>query len=275
MTRVAAVGLLTGWGEGVGALPHDAAAAAGGRSVVPIELPPISGDRFRRATRECVLGVAAVEAMLREARISRSDLAGEGTALIYATAAAYGASNRGFLASGGGTLHFPYTAPSAVPAEAAIEFALRGPYVILIGGATATVEALWQADALLARRACARALVLAVETFLECEDLYARARWVARGPLVEAAACALLVPDGEGAVRGAQTAPAALATPPSALEAAARRRGGATLACAPLVAAALARAAGNDRPTITAEWRGRRTSFAFAGDTAGAGHVAG
>ena len=153
MTRVAAIGLLTGWGEGVSALPDDAGAAAAGRRVVAIDRPAMSGERFRRATRECLLGVAAVEAMLRDAGISRSDLAGEQTGLVYVTAAAYGASNRSFLDSAGGTLHFPYTAPSAVPAEVAIEFALRGPYVILIGGATATVDGLWQADALLARRA--------------------------------------------------------------------------------------------------------------------------
>src|SRR5262249_58965156 len=115
-------------------------------------------------------------------------------------AGAYGAANRAFIESTttGAALHFPYTAPSAVPAEVAIEFRLTGPYVILIGGATATVDALWQASLLVGRGAADRAVVVAVETFEECTDLYARGRWLTRGPLVEAAAAALLV-AGEAA----------------------------------------------------------------------------
>jgi hypothetical protein len=258
VTRVAAVGLLTGWGEGVTALPEDAAAAARGREVIALGRPEPRGDRFRRATRECLLGVAAVEAMLKDAGLARRDIAGPGTGLVYVTAAAYGASNVSFLAAGGGgTLHFPYTAPSAVPAEVAIEFSLRGPYVILIGGAPTTLDALAQADGLLARGVCARVIVLAVETFAECSDLYARARWLLRRPLVEAAASVLVLPEGARAVRGGATAP-------SPLEVLAVRRAGETLACAPLIALALARAAEDERPLLSGQWRGRRASLACA-----------
>ncbi len=261
---VAGVGLLTGWGEGIAALPADARAAAGGRRVVALRRPALAGERFRRATRECLLGVAAVEALLRETGLTREAIQGSETALIYVTAAAYGASNVQFIeagtqgpasAAGGprqepagsaapsptglqeraGALHFPYTAPSAVPGEVAIEFVLTGPYVILIGGAAATLAALRQAARLLAAGRCRRALVLAVETFAECEDLWARARGLVRPPLVEAAACALLLPL-------AATTTAAPAPRDSELEARVRRRAGETLACAPLVALALSRA---------------------------------
>jgi hypothetical protein len=233
---VAAVGLLTPWGEGIAALPADARAAAGGRRVVALARPALLGERFRRATRECLLGVAAVEALLRETGLTREAIQGSETALIYVTAAAYGAANVQFIGAGAaGALHFPYTAPSAVPGEVAIEFVLTGPYVILIGGAAATLAALRQAARLLASGRCRRALVLAVETFAECEDLWARARGLVRPPLVEAAACALLVPS-------AAPAPAAPAAWDAGLEALARRRAGETLACAPLVALALSRA---------------------------------
>src|SRR5262249_6154372 len=154
---------------GVGALPRDAAVGSGGRSVLTIERPALDGERFRRATRECLLGVAAVRAALAESGRSASDIAGGATALLYVTATAYGASNRAFVEATptAGTLHFPYTAPSAVPAEVAIEFQLTGPYVIGIGGGTATLEALAHAAALVERGECTRALVLAVETFRE------------------------------------------------------------------------------------------------------------
>jgi hypothetical protein len=259
MSRVAGVGLLTGWGKGVAALPEDAAVAAAGRAIVPLGRPRIDAERFRRATRECVLGVAVVDVMLADAGVGRGDIAGQDTGLVYVTAAAYGAANRSFIdGAPGGTLHFPYTAPSAVPAEVAIEFSLRGPYAILVGGATATIDGLWSAATLLAQGRCARALVLAVETFAECADLYTRARWLAPGPLVEAAACALLVADGGGAEHADSRAP-------SALEALAARRAGETLACAPLIEAALARAAGDDRPALSGGWRGRRAALVFTG----------
>jgi hypothetical protein len=260
--KLGGVGLLTGWGEGAAALPADALAAAGGRRVVPVATPELSGERFRRATRECRLGVAAVGALLREAGLEPGAIRGGATALVYVSAAAYAASNRAFIdaavgGGAGGALHFPYTAPSAVPAEVAIEFGLRGAYVILIGGAATTIEALWQAERLLATGAAERTLVLAVETFAECADLYARARWAVGAPLVEAAACALFEPG-----------PPALAAVPAArassLEAAVRQRAGETFACGPLIALALGAATGDDPWTLTGLWRGRRTALAVA-----------
>jgi 3-oxoacyl-(acyl-carrier-protein) synthase len=258
--KLTAVGLLTGWGEGVDALPRDARQAAAGRDVIPAAAPGLDGERFRRATRECVLGVAAVQATLRQANFRPADIAGEGTALVYVTAAAYGASNRAFIEAastreGAGALHFPYTAPSAVAAEVAIEFGLTGPYIILIGGGTATVEALGQADRLLTQGAAQRALVLAVETFVECADLYSRARRLAGRPLVEAAACALLHP-------GAPALSAGPATGASALDDVARRRAGETFACGPLIGLALACETGDDPWSLTGHWRGRRAALA-------------
>jgi hypothetical protein len=290
VTQVRGVGLLSGWGVGPAALPADASVAARGRRVIAIPRPAVAGERFRRATRECLLGVAAVDAMLADAGLARDAIRGPGTALIYATAAAYGASNRLFIdagrsegglaearrgASAGrtegglaearrgsvGPLHFPYTAPSAVPAEVAIEYGLTGGYVILVGGATATLDALWQAARRLASGQCERAMVLAVETFAECEDLWARGRWTARGPFVEAAACALLEGDGD-----VDHGPAAA---PAALETLAARRAGETLACGPLVGLALAREAGEGEARLTGRWRGRRTAVTLALPAAG------
>ena len=152
---VAGVGLLTGWGEGAAALPADARAAARGRRVVTLARPALAGERFRRATRECLLGVAAVEALLRDTGLARATLRGSDTALLYVTAGGYGASNVEFAAGEtgtGGALHFPYTAPSAVPGEVAIEFGLTGAYSILIGGATATLDARALARGAAARR---------------------------------------------------------------------------------------------------------------------------
>jgi len=275
-TTVEAVAVLTGWGHGIRALPADAARAAAGRAVIPLFRPVLEGERFRRATRECLLGVAAVDALLRESNIARDTIRGSATALIYVTGAAYGASNQAFIVAesmrqasseGGltekragsvassGTLHFPYTAPSAMAGEVAIEFGLTGPYGILIGGAAATIDALWQATRLLVGGGCERALVLAVETFEECAALYARGRWLVRRPLVEAAACALLVP---GALRARYDAPRT----PSMLETLARVRAGETLACAPLIALALARDGGTaGSVSVTGEWRGRRAGL--------------
>src|SRR6266849_7755279 len=82
-TTVEAVAVLTGWGQGVRALPADAARAAAGRAVIPLGRPALEGERFRRATRECLLGVAAVDALLRESNVSRDVLKGSSTALIY------------------------------------------------------------------------------------------------------------------------------------------------------------------------------------------------
>ena len=272
-TAVERVAVLTGWGDGLGALPENAARAAAGRPVIPIPRPDLGGDRFRRATRECLLGIAAVDALLRDGGMSREAIRGTSTALIYATGGAYGASNAAFIAgsssrvavgdtretrhgsSWAGALNFPYTAPSAMAGEVAIEFGLTGQYGILIGGAVAAIDALWQATRLLAGGRCARALVLAVETFEECEPLYARGRWLVRRPLVEAAACALLVP-------GARSARYDVPREPAALETLARVRAGETFACAPLIALALARNSGTMEPiSVTGEWRGRRAGL--------------
>jgi 3-oxoacyl-[acyl-carrier-protein] synthase III len=248
------VGLLTGWGAGVAALPDDAVRAAGGRAVVPAPPPAAGGERFRRATRECRLAVAAVEAALAESGLAPDAVAGPATALVYVTAAAYGASNAAFAAGAGSTLHFPYTAPSAVPGEVAIHYGLTGAYVILLGGPATTIDALWQAGLLLAGGGARRALVVAVETFEECAALWARGRWATPRPLVEAAACAVLEPGGP--------APAyqSVGAAPSALEAAAERRAGATLACQPLVALALARRTPGP-VRVSGWWRGRRAAL--------------
>jgi hypothetical protein len=288
---VGGVGLLTGWGPGLGSLPADAVRAAAGRQVIAIPRPSVGGDRHRRATRECLLGIAAVEELLETLNMARSELAGSGTALLYATASAYAASNRSFIEGTGGTLHFPYTAPSAVPAEVAIEYQLSGAYVIFLGGAAATVDALWYAGTLLEQGACERALVLAVETFEDCADLYARGRWLIKSPLVEAAACALLIPgapryayasisrppgrprrrerSGRSALPrirdvsrrqdGPQPGPARDSTTPDLVW----RRAGETLACAPLIALAMRRA---DAETLTGLWRGRMASLGLAGE---------
>jgi len=273
-TTVEGVAVLTGWGQGIQALPADATRAAAGRAVIPLGRPALEGERFRRATRECLLGVAAVDALLREHRISREVITGSATALIYVTGGAYGASNHAWVVadtarpaepddrpgerrrgSVSGTLHFPYTAPSVMSGEVAIEFGLTGPYGILIGGAAATVDGLWQATVLLEAGRCERALVLAVETFEDCAELYARGRWLVRRPLVEAAACVLLTPGG---LRTRYDAPRA----PSALETRVRTRAGETLACAPLIALALAREGGATGPVgVTGEWRGRRAGL--------------
>jgi 3-oxoacyl-(acyl-carrier-protein) synthase len=242
-----------------------------------------------------------VEAALRESGLDRSAVAGPRTALVYVTAAAYGASNKAFIVAGatvartarpgfvvagaastaqaesgptrdargagdargsdrtttGGALYFPYTAPSAVPAEVAIEYGLTGGYVILVGGAAAGVDALWQGGILLATGRADTALVLAVETFDECADLWARGRWVTPQPLVEAAACAVLTGDeGDGLAYGPGAA--------STLETLVARRAGETLSCAPLVGLAFARAAGMPRARVTGRWRGRRAQIVVA-----------
>jgi hypothetical protein len=238
-------------------LPADARAAATGRGVIPLARPALDGERFRRATRECLLGVVAVETMLRDAALDREAIRGPGTALVFVTAAAYGASNVAWLAGQASTLHFPYTAPSVLPGEVAIEFGLTGPYVILIGGPTATVDALWQGGRLVGGGQCERALVLAVETFAECQGLWRRARWAQPGPLVESAACALIA-------RG-DIAPAYRTCAEAApLAHAADARAGRTLACAPLISLALAREAGCGQALVSGTWRGRTASIELA-----------
>jgi 3-oxoacyl-[acyl-carrier-protein] synthase III len=199
-----------------------------------------------------LLAIDAVEALLEDGVIARADIAGDGTALVYVTAAAYGASNRAFVEGGGGALHFPYTAPSAVPAEVAIEFGLHGPYAVLIGGAATTIDGLEHARTLLGRGACARALVLAVETFAECADLHARARWLHDRPLVEAAA-AVLLEAGGGQNGDERTMPDGTTAKDIMI--------GETLACGPLIALALARAGGREDVVARGRWRGRETAL--------------
>lgn len=194
-----AVGLLTAWGNGGIALPVDAVTAAGGRPVLSLGRPAFDRDRLRRVPRECLLGIAAVEVMLEDARAGREAISGERTALLYASAGSYGASNRLFIERGSGGAYFPYTAPAAVPAEAAIEFGIQGPYAVFLGGPVATLRAIWYAATLLEAAVCDRVLVLAVETFEECADLYTRGRKLTGHPLVEAAGCLWLEP-GKGSL---------------------------------------------------------------------------
>ncbi|HET7876745.1 MAG TPA: beta-ketoacyl synthase N-terminal-like domain-containing protein [Methylomirabilota bacterium] len=158
--------------------------------VLSLGKPERAEDRFRRATRECLLALAAADAMLEDGGESRDVIAGERTALLYVTAAAYGPSNREFITrSRGGGTHFAYTAPAVVPAEVAIEFGVTGPYTIFLGGAPATLRAIRHAALLLDEEACDRALLVAVEVFDECADLYTRGRRLLGRPLVEAAGC--------------------------------------------------------------------------------------
>ncbi len=189
-----AVGLLTAWGNGGTALPADAVTAADGRPVLSLGRPAFQQDRLRRVPRECLLGLAAVEAMLADAQAGREAISGDRTALLYVSAGSYAASNRLFIAHGSGGAYFPYTAPAAVPAEAAIEFGITGPNAIFIGGPPATLRAIWYAATLLEAALCDRVLVLAVETFEECVDLYTRGRKLTGHPLVEAAGCLWLEP---------------------------------------------------------------------------------
>ena len=252
---IRAIGLLSGWGRGAAAVPADAAAAAAGRAVLTLERPAFTHERFRRSRRESLLGVAAVGAMLEDAGVGAEAIAGERTALLFATAAAYAASNREFIESRLGGMYFPYTAAAAVPAEAAIEFGLTGPYEILIGGPTATMRAVARAAALLESGACDRALVLAVEIFEECADLFARARGRLARPLVEAAGCLWLEP-GEGTLSFDQVR-VGQARGGHRETGGARQRLGEMLACEPVAALALARDGGAAGPLrLQGAWRG-------------------
>jgi hypothetical protein len=198
---IRALGLLSG---------EEPAGTQGRASILPLPRPIRAGDRFRRTTRECLLALAAIDAMLEDGHAGREAIAGDRTALQYVTAAAYGASNREFIERRGGVMHFAYTAPAVVSAEVAIEFGITGPYGILIGGAPATLRAIEQAARLLETGRCDRALVLAVEIFEECADLYARHRRFDGRALVETAAC-LWLERGEGDLRFESTRVARLA----------------------------------------------------------------
>jgi len=273
MTRapvLRALGFLSAWGRGAASLPADAQATAGGRAVLSLGRPAYAGDRFRRATRECLLGIAAVDAMLEDARpdggrSAREAIAGERTALLYVTAGAYVPSNRLFIERAGGGTHFAYTAPAVVPAEVAIEFHLGGPSAIFIGGPPATLQAIWYAARLLEARACDRALVLAVEIFEECSDLYARGARLTARPLVEAAACAWLEP-GLGTL-GLECDRGRRRRDPEGI----RRRLGEAFACEPFAALDLGRrAALSECFEVSGVWQGQRATLSWTGAFAGA-----
>ena len=183
-----------GFLSGADTVREEAREVARGHSVLSLGRPRPRDERRRRATRECLLALAAVEAMLEDGSAGAPAIAGERTALLYATAAGYAASNRAFIERRGGSIHFAYTAPAVVPAEVAIEFGVTGPYAIFLGGPPATLRAIWQAAIWLEAGMCDRALVLAVEIFEECADLYARTRRPGSRPLAEAAGCAWLEP---------------------------------------------------------------------------------
>jgi beta-ketoacyl synthase-like protein len=252
--RVRALGLCSGWGRGAAAIPEDAAAAAGGRALLGLGPADalrigISAERTRRATRECLWALASVQAMLENGAIGREAIAGDGTALVFVTAAAYGASNRAFIDGSGGGTHFAYTAPAVVSAEVAIEFGLTGPSALFIGGPPATLHGIWHAASLLADGVCERALVVAVETFAECAELYERGRRLTGAPLVEAAACAWLEP-------GPDRLSMSLGRAHGRARPAVARRIGETFACEPLAALAAWRAGGGREPlALEGRWR--------------------
>jgi hypothetical protein len=203
--RIRGIGVITGWGEGAAALPTSSPGPVErGRGLVTAPTPVLGGDRFRRATRECLLAVAAAKAAVADAGLSETALAGPRTGILYASATGYAAANRAFLEDESSTtLHFPYTSPSAVPGEVTIELGIRGPYVNLMGGAPGTLEALWWAARWLAEDRADRVLVLAMEAIHEVRDLFGRARRLYVGPLVEGAACLLLEAGAAGTLRWA------------------------------------------------------------------------
>ena len=200
--RIRGVGVVTGWGEGVDPLPLEDSEPRAGLVTVPT--PVVEGDRFRRATRECLLAVTAAKAAVADAGLSPAEISGSGTGILYVSATGYAAANRAFLEDETSmTLHFPYTSPSAVPGEVTIELGIRGPYVNLTGGGPATLQALWWAARWLAEDRVERVLVLAVEAFHEVRDLFGRARRLYSGPLIEGAACLVLEAGEGGALRWA------------------------------------------------------------------------
>ena len=190
---LAGASITTGWGRGLSGLPTDAHVAAGDRHIVPLPTPQTDDERRRRATRECILATTAVEEALAASALSTADLAGPRTAVLYASASSYAAANWEFLnAATRNVMKFPYTAPCAVPGEVSMRFRITGPAVAFLSGASAGLEALWYAKTLLLADQCDRALVLGVETFAECEDLYTATRRLLHLPLVEATFCLII-----------------------------------------------------------------------------------
>ena len=270
MTRgpvVRGLGVLSAWGRGLASLPDDARAAAAGRTALSLGRLAREGEAWRRTTREGLIAVSAVEAALEDAGADASAIAGPDTALVYVTAAAYGASNRRFIEGRGGGIRFAETAPAVVSAEVSIAFGACGPYAILLGGPPATLRAIHHAAALIESAACARALVTAVEIFEECTDLYARARRLTALPVVEAAACLWLEPGG-GVVR---IEPG----PPRQPNAGLRRRLGETFSVEPLVALDFWRRSGGlGTLEMAARWRGQSSRLIWTGATLSPAEVA-
>ena len=64
-------------------LPTDAHAVAAGRRVIEATPRPRAGDRLRRATRECLLAVDAVDAMLEDGGLTRADVTGDVSSYAY------------------------------------------------------------------------------------------------------------------------------------------------------------------------------------------------
>src|SRR4029450_4108209 len=115
-------GPLPGWGAAPQALPTPPAVATQEQRLLPVATPDLTGERLRRATRECLLGVAAVQAALDQSCLAPHEVAGARTALVYASASSYAAANWTFVTSETeNALHFPYTRPRAVPAEVTIQ----------------------------------------------------------------------------------------------------------------------------------------------------------
>ncbi|HYB43142.1 MAG TPA: beta-ketoacyl synthase N-terminal-like domain-containing protein [Candidatus Methylomirabilis sp.] len=244
--------------RGLGILLAEATTDGEAQPVWSLGRPAPRDERQRRASRECLLGLAAVEAMLDDEGAPREAIAGERTALVYATAGGYAASNRSFIEGSGRSIHFAYTAPAVVPAEVAIQFGITGPYAIFLGGPPATLRAIWHASILLDSGSCDRALVLAVETFEECADLYARGHRLAKRPLVEAAGCLWLEPGRGDLVfesRGASRRRPGHA----------RARGAETFGCEPLVALDQWRRAPAPGPLVlTGVWRGEEARLVWS-----------
>jgi hypothetical protein len=144
-----------------------------------------------------------------------------------------------------------------VPAEVAIEFGVTGPYAIFLGGPPATLRAIWQAALWLSSGACDRALVLAVEIFDECADLYARAPRLVGRPLVEAAGCLWLEPGRGELVFESQRGAGRSARAP-------HQDVGELLGCAPLAAVERWRRRGALAPLeLMGAWRGEHARLVW------------
>ena len=66
-----ALGFLSASGRAAEASSEDARVGGPGRPVLSLGRPTPHDDRLRRATRECLLALAAVEAMLEDGEVRR------------------------------------------------------------------------------------------------------------------------------------------------------------------------------------------------------------